>query len=180
MTAIPAVLSLLGKRGTLKGKVATADAMGCQKAIAGMIHRAGAFCLFNLEGSHAGLHEEVISLLTKGLAGHPGKLRAETFDSGWSKIAGRVERRRLTLVRLRPFALQWLTKASGWAGIKSVMRVEREVERPGAGKAKDFKTTRHFMSSASSPPRRTLDVAVERWMVETVRNTLDVSLKEDN
>jgi hypothetical protein len=30
------------------------------------------------------------------------------------------------------------------------------------------------------PPRRTLDIAVEHWMVDTVHDMLDVSLKEDN
>jgi hypothetical protein len=73
-----------------------------------------------------------------------------------------------------------MAQARGWAGIKSVTRVEREAERPEGSGGKDFFMRRRPISSASSPPWRTLGMAIRRWMAEIVRNMLDAAFKEDD
>jgi predicted transposase YbfD/YdcC len=165
ITAIPLVLETLDKCGQLKGEIVTIDAMGRQKRIADMIHRAGAFHLFNLKGNDTGLLNEVESLFAKGLEMFPDEFEARRYTSRWKKSAGRVERRTITMITLDPFALTWLTKTSDWAGIRSVMLVEREVEHPAGSKEENFTMRRHFISSAAPPPWRMFDVAVEHWMV---------------
>jgi predicted transposase YbfD/YdcC len=177
--AIPMVLELLDRLRLLKSKIVTIDAMGCQKKIADMIHQAGAFYLFNLKGNQTGLHKEVISMFGRGLKKYPEMFDVSTHATGYDKAAGRIEHRTITMITLNPSAMAWLTKAADWAGIKSVMCVERWADPPYGSKKKRIYMRRFFVSSLSLPPERMLEITVKHWMVETVHNMLDVTFGED-
>ncbi len=111
ITAIPDLLALLD----LHGAVVSADAMGCQKAIAQTIVEGGADDVLTLKDNHPTLGEEVQLWLDTEVAG--GRLPIqETIE----KDHGRIEIRRYALSS----QIDWLEAKPDWTGLQAVGRVE--------------------------------------------------------
>ena len=112
----------------------TSDGMSCRKAIVDKIKEYGADYLISLKGNQSGFYDQVVSLFERGEDMYPGKIAKQSFVSDWKKVGGRVERRIITVVPVDGFALEWLARAPEWTGIKSVLRVERELQVVGGVK----------------------------------------------
>jgi predicted transposase YbfD/YdcC len=111
ITAIPDLLAPLD----LHGAVVSADAMGCQKAIAQTIVEGGADYVLTLKDNHPTLCEAVQLWLGTEVAG--GRLLTqETIE----KDHGRIEIRRYALSS----QIDWLEAKPDWAGLQAVGRVE--------------------------------------------------------
>ncbi|MDR2366857.1 MAG: ISAs1 family transposase, partial [Deltaproteobacteria bacterium] len=174
ITVIPVILEKLHKCGLLKGKVVTADAMGCQKHIAEQIVGYRADYLFGLKGNHGTLLKDVQSVFNKGLLENEHEFDVGTYTSPADTISGRIETRAITVVYLTTQTIKgWITQMDEWAGIKAIIRVERHVDYPG-----ERPTTievRYFITSLSLPPEQLLAITIEHWGVETVHGYLDDS-----
>jgi predicted transposase YbfD/YdcC len=111
ITAIPDLRALLD----LQGAVVSIDAMGCQKAIAQTLGKAGADYVLALKDNHPPLCADVQRWLETEVArGHLPML--ETGE----KDPGRIEIRRYALSS----QIDWLEAKPEWAGLQAVGRVE--------------------------------------------------------
>jgi len=111
ITAIPNLLALLD----LHGAVVSADAMGCQKALAQTIIDAGADDVLELKDHQPTWREEVQLWLDTEVA--PGRLPVQDTVE---KDHGRIEIRRYTLSS----QIDGLEAKPNWAGLQAVGRVE--------------------------------------------------------
>jgi predicted transposase YbfD/YdcC len=178
ITIIPKVLELLAGVNLLKGKIVTTDAMGCQKSIADEIIKHGADYLFCFKGNHGLMHKDVVNLFEKWVDKYPDDFDVKTFTSETNLVAGRVERRVITVVRFAPELTKWISGAGDWLGLKTLIKVERFVSYTNPNK-KDTKEARFFISSLNLPTPLLLEATIRHWNVETVHNKLDCSYGED-
>lgn len=162
ITAIPQVIGLLD----VKGAIVSIDAMGCQKAIAETISRAGADYVLALKDNHAQLREEV-SLWLDTEAGKGALRSLETVDKGH----GRIEIRRYVLSD----QLEWLAQKDEWRGLQAVGRVE-------STRIIGEQTTtecRYYLSSVTDL-ERFADTVRGHWAIENSQHwVLDVQFGED-
>ena len=180
ITIVPVVLDDLHRHGQVRGTVVTSDAMSCQKAIVDKIKDFQADYVICLKGNQGIFHDQVVSLFERGMDMYPGRFAESRFDSGWDKLGGRLERRGITVVPVSGLALEWLPRAPEWAGIKSVLRVEREAEVVGGVKKGQVSLdVRYFVSSLLLPPADMLGIVVGHWQVETMHLKLDKTCRED-
>ena len=171
--AIPLLLEALHKEGLLERAVVTMDAMGCQKSIVERIINSKAHYLISLKGNQSKLSSDVASVFEKGLTQNSDEFISETYASPTDKVAGRIERRVATLVRLSSETIfEWLPSARDWAGLSTVTRVQRFFE-PANGKGEPTCDVRYFVSSLNLSARRTLEITVKHWQVETTHRLLD-------
>jgi predicted transposase YbfD/YdcC len=162
ITAIPDLLALLD----LHGAVVSADAMGCQKAIAQTIVEGGADYVLTLKDNHPTLCEEVQLWLDTEVAG--GRLLTqETIE----KDHGRIEIRRYALSS----QIDWLEAKPDWAGLQAVGRVE-STRLIGDQASTEC---RYFL--CSFPDRDRFATAVRgHWGIENQQHwVLDVQFGED-
>ena len=166
--AVPELLKLLA----IKGCVVTADALNCQKEIAGAVRRQGADYVLALKGNHATLHERVEQFLCSVREG-----RAHGFQLGEhttvEKEHGRIEERYFLQVN----APDDLTAAAGWADLASVGMCEavREVE----GRASTHR--RYYLSSLPVAAESFAEAVRGHWAVENSCHwVLDVVFSEDD
>ncbi len=169
ITAIPRLLELLA----IEGCIVTIDAEGCQKAIAEKIISAKADYVLHVKDNHPTLHAELQSFFKglretkfKGLAAHGSH---EDVDGDH----GRVETRRVWSTNWTGF----LSGGSQWAGLRSVVCVERIRELTD-------KTEHHFafyISSLDGMNAQLIAHAIrEHWGIENkVHWALDVSFDQD-
>ena len=114
ITAIPKLLERLN----ISGAVITIDAMGCQKKIARQIVEREADYLLSLKGNHGGLHDDVTTFFTSGLA--PAGQAAD-IDAGH----GRIETRSLQVSS----DIGWLKERHPeWMGLRSIIAVTAKRE----------------------------------------------------
>jgi predicted transposase YbfD/YdcC len=147
ITAIPKLLELLD----LKKAVVTADAMGCQKEIAGQICRQGGDYLLAVKDNQPTLHEETRILLNdmaldqaKGL--NPDQYSyCEKTETGH----GRIETRRVWATA----QVQWLGKEllDQWPNLNSVVMVEDQRQDLGDLSGKVTIERRLFICSLKNP-----------------------------
>lgn len=174
ITAIPALLRLLA----LEGCTVTADAMGCQTAIAARVIEQGADYVLALKDNHPSLLERVRLAFADARAA-AGTTRAAT---GWDAAAtldaghGRIERRRCFALG-GPEYLAYLDPTEAWPGLRSVALIESE-RRIG-----DEVTVepRYYLSSL--PPDATaLGRAIrDHWGIENrLHWVLDIAFREDD
>ena len=182
ITAFPLILDSLFKNGLLKRAVVTIDAMGCQVKIAKQIIEYKANWLFGLKGNQGTFHNQIQDLFTNWIKKWPDAFHVERHVTPSDKKSGRIDWRVVTVVYLDTAdCLSWLTKAADWAGIKSVVMVERHVEEHMVkGVLKEaFCDTRYYITSLDLGPAALADIVTGHWKVEVVHNQLDVSLRED-
>lgn len=169
ITAIPQLLELLD----LKGAVVTADAMGCQKAIAAKIVDQGGDYLLQVKDNHPTLHEELQLLFVEGM--RPDCLGVtyeftEQTDAGH----GRIETRRLWTTQ----EVDWYAEADQWERLARFICVEaiREVD------GKRSTARRYYLSSRRhATPESLLGMIRGHWGIENgLHWCLDVSFSEDS
>jgi predicted transposase YbfD/YdcC len=162
ITAIPDLLNLLD----LEGAVVSADAIGCQKAIAQTIIDGQADYVLALKENHPTLYEDVqLWLDTEVTRGRLPVL--ETVE----KDHGRIEIRRTALSS----AIDWLEAKPDWAGLQAVGRVE-SIRIIGDQTSTEY---RYFLCSLTDPSRFAAAVR-GHWGIENQQHwVLDVQFGED-
>jgi predicted transposase YbfD/YdcC len=162
ITAIPDLLNLLD----LEGAVVSADAIGCQKAIAQTIIDGQADYVLALKENHPTLYEDVQRWLDTEVT--RGRLPVlETVE----KDHGRIEIRRTALSS----AIDWLEAKPDWAGLQAVGRVE-SIRIIGDQTSTEY---RYFLCSLTDPSRFAAAVR-GHWGIENQQHwVLDVQFGED-
>ncbi len=162
ITAIPDLLALLD----LHGAVVSADAMGCQRAIAQTIIDAGADYVLALKDNHPTLCETVQLWLDTEVARERLPVQ-ETVE----KDHGRIEIRRYALSS----SIDWLDAKPDWVGLQAVGRVE-------STRIIGEKTSTECRYFLCSFPERDRFAAIVRghWGIENQQHwVLDVQFGED-
>jgi predicted transposase YbfD/YdcC len=162
ITAVPKLLRMLA----LKGAIVTADALNCQRAIAGQIVEQKGDYALALKGNQGTLYDDVVLLLDDP------ELKASTSAPVVEADHGRIETRTATVST----EIDWLQKQHQWPGLKAIGKVVRVRETA------DKTTTEaaYYLLSRVLPPERFNQVARQHWGVENCLHwRLDVVMNED-
>jgi len=163
ITAIPQLLELLD----IKGSIVTIDAMGTQKDIAQKITDKEADYILALKGNQSSLNDDVRMFFEDDdLVQHLDKY--EETDGGH----GRIEVRKCTATD----DIDWLNERHDWTGLKSIIRIESEVERSG----KNTSETRYYISSLPADNKKLQHCIRSHWAIEnSLHWVLDMSFNDD-
>jgi len=162
ITAIPKLLAAL----ELSGTVVTIDAMGCQRSIAEKIISKKADYILAVKENQGNLLAEIKDSFQM-LAADGVK---EEIDCGH----GRVERRRCSVIA----DLSLLEKASEWASLKGLVRIESERYHKMTGKTE--REIRYYITSLGPDAARLNQAIRHHWGIENKLHwALDVSFGED-
>ncbi len=162
ITAVPKLLEML----TLKGAIVTADALNCQRAIAGQIVDQGGDYALALKGNQETLHRDVVLFLDDPASNTTTARPVVDADHG------RIETRAATVST----DIAWLVQTHRWPGLKAVGKVERIRESDG----KTSCETAYYLLSAPLSPERLNEVVRSHWGVENrLHWRLDVVMNED-
>lgn len=170
ITAVPELLKLL----FIKGCIVTVDALNCQKDIAQTIIERQADYVFALKANHPQLHGDVVDWFAwaqeRNFRDVPHR-----FYQTVSKGHGRLEIRRCWAIA-DPLALESMGYYQGWAGLRSVVMVQRERRMARVSQTE----TVYYLSSLPADAQRLLTLTRAHWSVEnTFHWTLDVVFAED-
>ena len=162
ITAVPKLLEML----SLKGTVVTADALNCQRAIAGQIVGQGGDYALALKANQPALHADVVLLFDD-----PASARL-TCEPAVDSDHGRIETRVASVMT----DIAWLSGGHKWPGLKAVGKVERSREIDGRATTE----TAYYLLSAPLTPTRLNEVVRAHWGVENrLHWRLDVVMNED-
>lgn len=162
ITAIPKLLEAL----ELSGTVVTIDAMGCQRAIACQIIAKKADYVLAVKENQGHLHEEIQDSFRM----LPADAVAKEVDCGH----GRVERRTCSVIA----DLSLLEKASEWASLQGVVRIQAERYHKATGQSEG--QTRYYITSLAPDAVRLNRVIRQHWSIENQLHwVLDVGFGED-
>jgi predicted transposase YbfD/YdcC len=171
ITAIPALLEQL----YVAGCVVTIDAMGCQTDIASTIIDQQADYVLALKGNQGQLHADVQEWFAWAKQSNFNQMPhsvAQTVNKGH----GRIEIRRCYALS-DPRAFEVIRHHDGWAGLQSIVMVERERHDDGHIQHE----TAYFISSLPADAKLLLHAVRAHWSVEnTFHWTLDVTFREDD
>lgn len=150
----------------LRGAVVTADAAGCQRAMAEAVVGAGADWVFALKGNQGTMEAE----MREALEGEAR--RRPPDDETVGKGHGRVETRRTWCLG----DLKWFADLGRWRGMRSAFMVEARRERGGAVSVE----RRLYVTSLPPDAKRLSRHARGHWGVENrLHWRLDVVFGED-
>ncbi|MDQ2741327.1 MAG: ISAs1 family transposase [Chloroflexota bacterium] len=162
ITAVPKLLELL----SLKGRIVTADALNCQRAIAAKVVDQGGDYVLALKGNQGRLHDDVRTFLDD-----PGRA-AETAHTTVDGDHGRIE----TRTSLVSSDISWLQEQHAWPGLSAIGKVVRTREK-GAERSTE---TAYYLLSTTLSAARFGEVARAHWDVENgLHWVLDVTMNED-
>jgi predicted transposase YbfD/YdcC len=162
ITAVPKLLELL----SLKGAIITADALNCQRAIAGQIVRQGGDYALALKGNQQALHADV-SLFFDDKDFNPTSVHTATDADH-----GRIE----TRVSAVSTDVAWLQERHQWPGLAAIGKVTRIRETAG----KTTTETAYYLLSAPLAAHRFHEVVRHHWGIEnSLHWVLDVTMNED-
>lgn len=162
ITAIPKLLRVL----ELSGTVVTIDAIGCQRSIAQQIVDKKADYILAVKENQGHLLEE----MKDSFRMLPATAIAEETDCGH----GRVERRTCSVIDDRTL----LEKASAWAGLQSLVRIQAERFPKASGEIE--RETRYYISSLPPEAQRLNRAIRQPWGIEnSLHWVLDVAFHED-
>lgn len=170
LDALPRLLDSL----ILKDTVVTIDAMGCHPHIAEQINEVGGDYVLALKGNQKSTLETVSERfeIESKEGGRDTQENAETVELSH----GRFECRKCTVIG----GLEWFHKSWKWAGLSSVVKVERTTHRVGKREALS-KETHYYLSSLKCGPEEHAELIRGHWSVEnTCHYTLDVIFGEDS
>jgi predicted transposase YbfD/YdcC len=174
ITAVPALLSLLD----LAGCIVTADAMSCQRAIAYQITQQGGEYVLALKGNQERLHDDVRRFFEYAAARkyedvpHHQCMCVE-------KDHGRIETRHLWQVDLANLEGRWQDVQHEWAGLSSLVMLQRE-RRVGGKEKTVTRETHYYLSSLQGNAKKVAHAIREHWGIEnSVHWVLDVVFDED-
>jgi predicted transposase YbfD/YdcC len=168
ITAIPQLLELLD----LEGAVVSADAMGCQKAIAAQIVAGNADYLLQVKGNHPHLERALAEAFGECRRGDPAAV-AHVFAEEVDKGHGRLETRRCWMTT----DVEWLPDARAWPSLGSAVCVEA-TRQMGARVSTE---RRYYISSIEKQDAgRMLQRVRGHWGIENrLHWCLDVTFRED-
>jgi predicted transposase YbfD/YdcC len=170
ITAVPELLKLL----FVKGCIVTVDALNCQKDIAQTVIDQQADYVFALKANHPQLHQDVVDWFAWAQARDFRDVQ-HSFHQTVNKAHGRLEVRRCWAIA-DPLALESLAHYEGWAGLRSVVMVQRERRNP----TEQQTDTVYYLSSLPADAQRLLAATRAHWSVENSFHwTLDVTFAED-
>jgi predicted transposase YbfD/YdcC len=162
ITAIPRLLDAL----ELSGTVVTIDAMGCQRSIAANIVDKKADYILAVKENQGHLLAEIKDSFQMLAA----DATAEEIDCGH----GRVEQRRCSVIG----DLSLLEKASEWASLQGLVRIESERYHKVTGKTE--REIRYYITSLKPDAGRLNRAIRQHWSIENrLHWALDVSFGED-
>ncbi len=164
ITAIPELLDML----TLKGALASIDAMGTRKEIAGRIVDKGAHYVLALKGNQAGLHADAALFFADPVLA-ASCARVQDTDAGH----GRIEERSCLAGNA-----DWLAdRHPGWKDLQSIAAVTaRRIDKKTGRESLE---TRYYITSLESDPKAIFAATRAHWGVESLHWTLDVTFDED-
>lgn len=171
ITAIPELLRILD----ISGCIVTIDAMGCQKKIAQTICDEKADYVLSVKDNQAKLHQDIQDWFAYG-----DQVKFENMESSYhetiNKGHGRIEIRRCWVVS-DPVAFENIRHHEGWAGLQSIVRVQRE-RRQGE---KVQEETAFYISSLANDAQTILNATRQHWAIEnSLHWVLDVTFREDD
>jgi predicted transposase YbfD/YdcC len=169
ITAIPELLDAL----LLKGAIVTIDAMGCQRAIAERIVKAGAHYVLACKGNQGTMLKrveqafEAMERVPQAYADYTDEHREVEKDHG------RIETRRCVVSDI---LTRWKCEPDLWPGLRSIVMVEstREIG--------DTVTTerRYYVSSLPPDAERIAGAVRSHWRIENnLHWCLDMAFGED-
>ena len=162
ITAVPKLLELL----SLKGAIVTADALNCQRAIAGQIVDQGGDYALALKGNQQALHADV-SLFFDDKDLNPTSVHTATDGDH-----GRIE----TRISVVSTDIAWLQDRHQWPGLAAIGKVTRIREATG----KTTTETAYYLLSAPLAAERFHEVVRHHWGIEnSLHWVLDVTMNED-
>ena len=168
ITAIPQLLELLD----LDGAVVTADAMGCQKAIAEKAIDRGADYVLQVKGNHPKLEQE-LQILFDECRRKDAHAVPHDYVEETNKGHGRIETRRCWMTT----DVGWLPDRKAWANLGSFACVESTRQVNGERST----DRRYYISSIEKcGASRMLKRVRNHWSVENQLHwRLDVAFDED-
>ena len=170
ITAVPELLKLL----FIKGCIVTVDALNCQKTFAQTVIDQQADYVFALKANHPQLHQDVVDWFAWAQQRDFRDVN-HSFHQTINKAHGRIEIRRCWAIH-DPLALESMGYYEGWAGLRSVVMVQRERRMASATQTE----TVYYLSSLPADAQRLLAATRAHWSVEnTFHWTLDVIFAED-
>jgi predicted transposase YbfD/YdcC len=171
--AIPPLLELL----SLKGRIVTLDALGCQKEIAAKIREKEGDYVVSLKKNHPKLEEVVRQQFIEGLQNDFDGMKHERHD-GTELKHGRLMRRCCDVL----YDVATLPGIKEWTDIKAVVLMSTEQVRSiNTANPKEEKGWRLFLSSVALPAEEMAQVIRRHWHVENQLHwQLDVHLNEDD
>ena len=162
ITALPRLLGMLA----LKGTIVTADALNCQRAIAGQIVEQKGDYALALKGNQGTLYDDVVLLL------EDPELKASTAAPVVEADHGRIE----TRTAMVSTEIDWLQKQHQWPGLKAIGKVVRRRETA----EKTTTETAYYLLSRVLSPQRFNQVVRQHWGIEnSLHWRLDVVMNED-
>lgn len=162
ITAVPRLLGMLALQGT----IVTADALNCQRAIAGQIVAQKGDYALALKGNQGTLYDDVALLL------EDPELKASTGAPVVEADHGRIE----TRTAMVSTEIDWLQKQHQWPGLKAIGKVVRRRETAD----KTTTETAYYLLSRVLSPERFNQVARQHWGIEnSLHWRLDVVMNED-
>jgi predicted transposase YbfD/YdcC len=176
LATLPQLLDAL----QLKGATVSIDAMGCDGEIAAKIHDAGADYLLALKGNQKGTLEAVSAHFKQLDAAMeaPGATLPATHQRSESVLRshGRYEERICTVTS----DLDWYHKSWKWAGLQTVVRLERRTHRGGPREALTREVI-YYLSTLPADAAALAALARAHWAVENgCHHVLDVTFGEDH
>jgi len=171
ITAIPQLLRLLD----VKGCIVTIDAMGCHTHIARAIRDEQADYVLRVKDNQKHLHQDLVDWFD-----YADQVQFEGMQHAYhqtiGKGHGRVEIRRCWTIA-DPLALEHIRHYDGWAGLHTIVRVQRERRLPGHVQHE----TAYYISSLPPDARQLLWATRQHWGVENgLHWVLDVLFREDD
>jgi predicted transposase YbfD/YdcC len=180
---IPAVRQLLTLLD-LRGALVTADAAHCQRETVAQIRLGGADYLLSLKDNQKHLLADTIACFEQ-------TDRAAWASREWVEAAsgrayetyiehdkghGRLETRRVWMLRLAQNDPDWYDVQALWPGLRSLLRIERTRQLA----TKTTQETAYFINSQCQSARYLGRMARQHWQIENcLHYVLDVSLDED-
>ncbi len=162
ITAIPKLLDAL----QLSGTVVTIDAMGCQRSITEKIAAKRADYILAVKENQGHLLAEIKDSFQM----LPSDAVSEQIDCGH----GRVEQRRCSVIT----DLSLLEKASEWASLQGLVRIESQRYHKATGKSE--REIRYYITSLKSDAERLNRAIRQDWGIENRPHlALDASFGED-
>lgn len=166
ISAMPQLMDIL----ELKDCIITADALNCQKAIAGKAVEKKADYVLAIKGNHPEAYDEIRLFMDR-----EAKNTKAVFEMPLDKAHGRLESRKFWVSE----DIDWFEARHEWAGLKSICAVEavREVIKDGESAT----TRRYYISSLGEKDAERIAGAIRgHWAIENQFHwCLDMAFDED-
>jgi len=168
---IPDALTLLD-RLDLTGRIVTGDAIFCQKSVAARIALGGGDYLWQVKDNQKKLREDIETAFDEPVC------PLSSFDSGYSKAHGRIERRCIDVLPAAAAGIE-----NEWPGVSQIVRISRSRQSRKNGVWQVPQTEIVYLITSLKPadasPPALLALNRKHWGIEIMHRDKDVILGED-